>query len=107
MQVRHLVDMKGGWFIGDFEPSALRTKDFEVGIASHKKGSFWPKHYHKEITEVSLVLEGRIKVNGHIFASGEIFVLNPYEVVEPEFLTDCKLVVVKTPSKPKDKHEIP
>lgn len=99
--------MTRGWFVGDFEPSAFRSEQFEVGIAEHPEGSFWPKHYHKEITEISLVLEGTLRINNQIIKAGEIFVLLPYEVVEPEFLTDCKLVVIKTPSKPKDKYEIP
>ena len=33
-----MSDMKGGWFVGDFEPSVLRTKNFEVGYHTHKKG---------------------------------------------------------------------
>jgi len=48
--------MDGGWFIGDFEPSVLRTSDFEVCYKEHKKGEDWPRHYHKEATEYNLLL---------------------------------------------------
>ena len=34
-------DMKRGWFIGDFEPAAFKTKNFEVAVGHHKKGEIW------------------------------------------------------------------
>ena len=40
-----------GWFIGDFEPSVLKTKDFEVGVLVHPKGEKWPAHFHPVCTE--------------------------------------------------------
>ena len=33
MKIMKLNDMKQGWFVGDFEPTAYKTKDFE-GIKS-------------------------------------------------------------------------
>ena len=54
MQKFRFDEMTRGWFIGDFLPSALRTKDFEVGLVKHKKGDTWDKHYHEHVTEVSL-----------------------------------------------------
>lgn len=29
--------MTKGWFVGDFEPSILKTKNCEVGVKSYKK----------------------------------------------------------------------
>ena len=37
MIVGKLSDTTRGWVIGDFEPSLLKTKDFEVGILTHLK----------------------------------------------------------------------
>jgi len=48
MILSKITDYFRGWFIGDFENSVLRTKDFEVGLLTHKKGEVWPAHYHKE-----------------------------------------------------------
>ena len=50
MIVGKLSDTYRGWVIGDFEPSLLKTKDFEVGILTHLKGEQWPAHYHKKGT---------------------------------------------------------
>ena len=38
--------------------------------------------------------------------SGDVFVIEPNEVADPIFLSDCKLIVIKTPSIPTDKYEI-
>ena len=34
MKVFNIEDMRGGWFVGDFDPSILRTDKFEVGIGT-------------------------------------------------------------------------
>ena len=39
MQVLRIEDMKGGWFVGDFEPTAYKTKDFEVSYKVHQKAN--------------------------------------------------------------------
>lgn len=97
-------DMIGGWFMGDFEPTAYRTSACEVCYKVHKKGEEWPTHYHKLGTEINLLVRGRMKIHGVILEGGDIFVIKPYEVADPEFLEDCEVVVVKTPSIPGDKY---
>jgi quercetin dioxygenase-like cupin family protein len=95
-----------GWFIGDFTPSVLRTKDFEVGILKHKKGESWPAHYHKMATEYNVLLQGSMKIQNETLAVGDVFWFSPYEIADPEFLEDCVICVIKTPSVPGDKYEV-
>ena len=97
-------DMKRGWFIGDFEPSAYKTKNFEVAVGHHKKGEIWDKHYHKLAIEITLILEGKVQMNDEIFVAGDIFVIDKNEVVSPIFLEETKYVVVKTISDKNDKY---
>lgn len=106
MQRQKLSDMWRGWLIGDFEPSVHRTKEFEVGVLTHAKGEIWPKHYHAEAVEINVLLEGKMRVNDEIIESGDIFVFERYEAAAPIFLEDCKVLCVKTPSKPGDKYEV-
>ena len=47
-----------------------------------------------------------MKLSGTTLEEGDIFTLHPGEVAVPEFLTDCELVVVKTPSIKGDKYII-
>jgi quercetin dioxygenase-like cupin family protein len=97
-------DMIGGWFVGDFEPTAYKTKDFEVSYKTHPKGEIWDNHYHKVATEINYLIRGKMNLSGTTLEEGDIFVLHPGEVAVPEFLTDCELVVVKTPSIKGDKY---
>lgn len=103
MRVEKLENFHRGWFIGNFEPSLLKTSQFEVGILRHKKGEVWPCHYHTAI-EINYIISGQIKMHGQILNAGDVFVMEPYEVADPEFLSDCEVVVVKTPSTPGDKY---
>ena len=60
MKVEKLKKMKGGWFIGNFEPSLLKTNDCEVAVKSYKKGDKEGKHYHKVATEYTAVIKGKV-----------------------------------------------
>lgn len=106
MKIKNIQDMKRGWLIGDFEPSILRTKDFEVGILTHKKGEFWSAHLHKESEEYNLLLDGKMEINGVLIEPGTIFIIEKNEISKPEFLEDCRVLVVKVPSLPGDKYEV-
>tara|TARA_Y100000592_G_C5366496_1_gene266318 strand:- start:166 stop:492 length:327 start_codon:yes stop_codon:yes gene_type:complete len=106
MKICSLNDMTRGWFIGDFDPSIIKTNKYEVGILTHKAGEDWPAHYHKEATEINVLLSGRMVVQGKDIFPNDIFIFEPYEVSDPIFLEDCKVLCVKTPSLPKDKYEV-
>jgi quercetin dioxygenase-like cupin family protein len=106
MNIGNIEDYVRGWFIGDFEPSLLRTKDFEVGVLRHKKDEIWPPHYHKESVEYNVLISGKMVVQGKELNSGDVFVFQKGEIADPIFLEDCTLVVVKVPSIPSDKFEV-
>lgn len=99
--------MKGGWYVGDFIPSAFRTKDFEVAYVKHTQGQKWETHYHKVATEITFVISGKIQINDEVFSQGDIFVISPNEVAVPTFLEDSEVIVIKTPSDVNDKYIVP
>ena len=104
MKVFKMSDMKGGWFIGDFTPSTLKTDRFEVGHHKHKKGDETHNHYHKDSTEINVIIIGKMVVNKKQLVAGDIFVFEPYVVSETEFLEDTELIVVRDSSNPIDKY---
>ncbi len=106
MQKFKLSDMVGGWFVGDFLPTAFSTSACEVCYKKHKKGEPWPRHYHAIATEINYVIRGWICINGILFTKGEIFVIEPREVTQAEFRSDCELIVVKVPGALNDKFEV-
>ena len=106
MKTAKLSDMHRGWFIGDFEPSVMRTPLFEVGVLTHLKGETWPAHYHAVATEYNVLLEGSMRISGQVIEPGDIFWFEPGDIADPEFLEDCKVLCVKRPSIIGDKYEV-
>lgn len=106
MKTFKLKDMKRGWFIGNFEPSVIKTEYFEVSILTHHKDEKWPKHYHKLADEITVLISGHMKMNGTEIFAGDIILIEKNEITVPEFLDDCVIVCVKIPSVIGDKYEI-
>jgi len=98
MKIERIENMVGGWFIGNFEPTVFKTSNFEVSYKKHSKGEFWDSHYHKVVTEINLLISGEMILQNKKLIAGDIFTLEPYEIADPEFLSDCELIVVKVPS---------
>ena len=105
MKLAKLSDFNKGWIVGQFEPSLLKA-DFEVGIHTHNAGEHHQDHFHKINTEINILLDGQMNVNGRLIAPGDIFILEPYEISQVEFITDVRLVVVRNGSDPKDKYVV-
>lgn len=99
MKTYKLSDMTNGWYIGSFEPSAYNTEQFEVNYRKHLQGEIWDTHYHTEVTEINLLIKGRMTIQNKELNSGDIFIIEPWEVTNPVFLEDCEIFCVKTPSK--------
>ena len=95
-----------GWFIGDFEPSILKTSEFEVGFLHHKKGEIWPALYHQHMREINLLTKGAMRICGQEIVAGDIFVIEKNEIADPIFHEDCEIVCVKIPSIVGDKVEV-
>ena len=104
MEVYKLKDMKGGWFVCNFEPHVFHTDQFEVGYHKYKKGQEWPAHIHKRTTEINYLVKGKMTINGRLLKGGDIFVIYPNEVSSPVYLTDCEIVITRNGSFPNDKY---
>jgi quercetin dioxygenase-like cupin family protein len=105
MKIQKLSDMWRGWFIGNFEPTVLKTEDFEVGYLFRPKGKEQP-HYHAIGTEYNVLISGTMLLNGNELVPGDIFIIEPNEIAYPEFHEDCYILCVKTPSVIGDKYEV-
>jgi len=104
MRKSHLRNMIKGWFVGGFEPSVFNTEVVEVGVKRYQAGDSESRHHHKVATEITVVLDGRARMNGHEYASGDILTILPGESTDFIALTDVTTVVVKLPSVRNDKY---
>ncbi len=104
MKIGKLRDMKRGWFIGDFEPSLLKTRDCEVAVKSYRHGDHEGKHFHKIATEFTVIIQGKVRMFNQVFSAGDIVVCEPGDATDFEALDDTVNVVVKVPGASQDKY---
>lgn len=105
MKIGRLNEMVKGWFVGNFEPTLLRTNDVGVAVKEYKKGDYESSHYHKIATEITVILNGRVKMNGVEYGKGDVIVMEPGESTDFECLEDgTQNVVVKHPGANNDKY---
>lgn len=105
MKIAKLSDMKAGWFIGNFEPSLFKTEACEVAVKSYKEGDCEPAHYHRLATEYTLIISGRVQMNGALYEAGDIIIMEPGEATDFICLEDNTInVVVKIPGALGDKY---
>ena len=103
MNVANLDDMFKGWFIGNFEPSLLKTSDIEVAVKHYSAGDYEERHYHKIATEITVIVSGKVKMNNIEYTEGKIVVIEPNESTDFLAIKDTITTVVKVPGVNNDK----
>lgn len=103
MKKSRLNDMKGGWFIGNFEPSLFKTNEVEVAVKRYKAGDCEKAHYHKVATEYTLIINGTVRMFEREWYEGDIVIVEPGDITAFEAVTDAVNVVVKIPGANNDK----
>lgn len=98
MKIYKHKDMVKGWFIGNFEPTAYKSSEFEVNYRIHPAGEEWPVHTHTKTTEINLLISGKMLFQNTELNSGDIFIVEPWEISNPIFIEDCAIICVRTPS---------
>jgi hypothetical protein len=106
MIVRSLQDMVGGWIVGNFEPTCLKTTACEVACKHYEAGAAETAHVHRIATELTLIAAGRVTMNGRTYGAGDIIVLEPGEATDFQALEKTTTVVVKMPSVMGDKYAV-
>ena len=96
--------MVKGWFVGNFEPTALLTQDVEVAVKNYKAGDYEPAHYHKIATEITVIADGEVRMNGVTYSSGDIILIEPNQATDFLAITDVITTVVKFPGAKDDKY---
>ena len=104
MRSARLDDMIRGWFVGDFEPTALRTDAVEVAVKRYQAGDSEELHHHQIATELTAVLSGEVRMCGQVWGPGDIIVLDPGEATSFEAISAATVIAVKTPGARGDKY---
>jgi ethanolamine utilization protein EutQ (cupin superfamily) len=104
MKKYRLKQMTKGWFVGDFSPTIFKTQALEVGVKQYQKNDYEQTHHHKVATEITVIVTGKVRMNGEIYSAGDIIVIEPGEATDFEVLEDVTTVVVKYPGAQNDKY---
>ncbi|NDD53017.1 hypothetical protein EBZ39_03915 [bacterium] len=104
MKIYKETDMIRGWIVGNFHPTALKTKDCEVALKRYKKGDEEDGHHHKIATELTMIVTGKVMINGVEYGEGSIVVMEPGEYADFMAQEDSVNLVVKLPSVKEDKY---
>lgn len=104
MKHAQLADMVKGWFVGDFDPSVLRTRACEVAVRHYAANEQETVHHHRIATEITVIVSGRVRMFGRAWEAGSIIVAEPNDATDFEALAATAVVVVKLPSAPGDKY---
>jgi len=104
MKIDNLADFIGGWFVGNFEPSLHKTNDVEVSVKNYKAGDYDQEHYHKLGTEYTVIVKGKVKMQGKEYSEGDVLTISPMESTDFLALTEATTVVVKIPGASNDKY---
>lgn len=106
MKTLKLNEYTKGWLIGDFEPSVIKTDQFEFSIKKYAKGDKELRHYHKVAREMTVVVTGIFEMNSVLFKEGDIILLEPGEESIFSCIESGYTAVIKMPSVKGDKYII-
>lgn len=104
MKVFKEKDMFKGWFVGDFNPTCLNDKNCEVAVKRYKSGDYEEFHHHRVASEITMIISGKVVMNGVIYTAGDIILIEPKEGTDFKVVEDAVNVVVKIPSVNGDKY---
>lgn len=101
----NLQNFIGGWVAGDFDPTIIKTSEFEVSVKHYKKGEYQEKHMHKKADELSVIVKGSARMNGVVYRENDIILMEKGESTDFMPLEDGTITcVIKTPSVVGDKY---
>ena len=105
MKTYNLKDFTGGWVAGDFDPTIIKTPDFEVSVKHYTEGEYQERHVHYLADELSIIVEGSARMNGKVYKKNDIILIEKGEPTDFYPLEDGTITcVIKTPSAKGDKH---
>lgn len=94
MEIKHLNEMRGGWFAGDFEPVALTMENSEIAIKRYMQYYIESAYCHPSATVMYVLLSGSIQLNEKVLSQPySMAVFSPGESVYFTALADSDVLL--------------
>ena len=104
MKQSNIKNFREGWVVGNFDPSIFKNPFFEVAHHSHKKNDVTFPHYHQVTNELNYIVRGEMMVDKKHLKAGDMWIYEPWDISDVEFLEDTDLMIIRWPSIPSDKY---
>jgi hypothetical protein len=104
MKKLNLSDFERGWIVGKFSPN-LYQKDYEIGLKYYNENDYEKSHAHLLSDEVTIIINGSVKMNDDVYTKGDIIVQERGEYTDFLCLKNNTITLVYRPdgSFPNDK----
>lgn len=106
MKLYKLNRFIGGWVVGNFDPSIIKTSEFEFGVKHYIAGQRDVAHLHKQAQEITIIVSGVFRFNGRKVKKDDVILLNKGDISSFECMETGSIACIKTPSVIGDKHVI-
>lgn len=104
MKLHKLTDMIRGWLVGAISPTVYYTDVCEIAIKKYVKNDFEAKHHHKIATEITVIIFGKVKMNGVEYGPDDIITIEPNESTNFLAMEDTVTCCIKIPGALNDKY---
>jgi hypothetical protein len=95
-----------GWVAGSFEPSLVKTDDYELAVKYYKRNDKEASHAHFLSSEITIIAMGSVIINGVQYYERDIIIQERGDYADFECISEEAITVVLRPdgSFPNDKH---
>ena len=94
MKKTSFAKMQGGWFLGNFKPSAYKTNSGEVAIKKYVQGYVESSYCHENAATIYVILSGEIRFNGVVCKKDDVIHYGYGEVISIKALSNAIVMLV-------------
>lgn len=102
MIVFNISETKGGYFLGDFEPSILKSSDVSIAVKRIFRGALDGGYYRKCDTEIVYIMSGVLEIDKKKYKKGDIILWEPQDVINIFAIEDSEYLLIKLPGSRND-----
>lgn len=106
MEKINMKEMKRGYFIGNFEPSAYRTDEVEICCKGASKYTLDAGYYRKKDVQFIFLNRGMAEINGIKYKKYDLIKFEPGEVINIFALTNIEMTIIRFPGTKGDLNKV-
>lgn len=102
MKKESIKDFNFDYFIGNFNPSLLKTNEVEIAFRSYKKYTIIHPFFRKKDQEIVLITKGCIEYENNLYKKGDILNWAPNEKIYGFIKENTDVLIIRSPGTKSD-----